>query len=243
MDERLDLFLVNNKFVSTRSKAKHEIESGNIVVNSEVIYKTSYIVKNSDKIELKSDVLKYVSRGALKLKHAIEYFDIKIENKTCMDIGSSTGGFVEVLLENKANKVYAIDVGHDQLHESIRNNTKVINMERTNIKDLEKKNILDNIDFISVDVSFISLKKIFSKIYEFLKIDGYSICLIKPQFEVGRNNINKKGIVKNKEIYPKVIENVKNEARNIGFEVINVIDSPITGTDGNKEFLICIKKI
>lgn len=237
--ERLDIYLVKKGYFYTRQKAKYEIENGNIIVNNKVITKSSKQVSEEDEIKILENSLKYVSKGGLKLEKAINEFGIDLKNKICMDIGASTGGFTDVMLKNGAKKVYAVDVGHNQLDKSLINNIKVINMEGTNIKDLSN---IESLDFISTDVSFISITKVISKIYEFLKNKGKAVILIKPQFEAGKQYLNKNGIVKDKKIHVKVLNDIIKNIHELGFEILNIDYSPIKGAVGNIEYLVYIEK-
>lgn len=239
--ERLDNFLVKNEFFKSRQKAKFAIDNGNIYINNIVEKKSSKLVTSEDKIEIKGEVLPFVSKGGLKLDKAINNFKIVISNKICADIGASTGGFTDCMLQNKAKKVYAIDVGTDQLDKKIKNNSKVINMEQTNIKQIDVSTI-EQMDFIGTDVSFISIIHVLPKIYELLKIKGKSVVLIKPQFEAGPKNINKNGVVKDIKIHKKIILNIILLANKLGFNIIDLDYSPIKGPAGNIEYLLYIEK-
>lgn len=239
--ERLDNFLVSKGYFKSRQKAKYAIDNGIIYVNKIKANKSSKLICQNDKIEIKGETLKYVSRGGLKLEKAINSFNIKLADKICMDIGASTGGFTDVMLKNAAKKIYAVDVGHGQLDKSLIENSKVINMEGTNIKDLNVNNI-EEIDFIATDISFISITKVIDKIHEILKIKGESIILIKPQFEVGKQNINKNGIVKDIKIHKKILMQVIEKVNSVGFNILNIEYSPIKGPAGNIEYLLYIEK-
>lgn len=239
--ERLDSFLVKQGLFSSRQKAKYAIDNGNIYVNGIEEKKSSKLVTEADKIEIKGETLPFVSRGGLKLDKAINKFNIVLSDKVCMDIGASTGGFTDCMIQNKAKKVYAVDVGTDQLDEKLKTNKKVINMEQTNIKDLNLNNI-ESIEFIGTDVSFISITHVLPKIYELLKIRGKAVILIKPQFEAGPKNINKNGVVKDIKIHKKIILNVILLANKLGFNILNLEYSPIKGPAGNIEYLLYIEK-
>lgn len=239
--DRLDVALVNKNFFTTRQKAQYEIEQGNIYVNGKQITKPSKIIDYKDKIEVKGEILKYVSRGGLKLEKAIEKFEIILKDKICADIGASTGGFTDCMLQNGAKKVYAIDVGHAQLAEKLKEDKRVVNLEGTNIKELDT-NSIEKLDFISSDVSFISEIYVIPKIYELLKIKGKSVILIKPQFEAENHNLNKNGVVKNIKIHQKVIQNIVMFANKTGFRIIDVTYSPIKGPAGNIEYLLYMEK-
>lgn len=239
--ERLDSILVTKGYFKSRAKAKYAIDSGNIYVNNIQITKSSKLISEEDNIEVRGETLKYVSRGGLKLEKAVNVFEINLNDKICMDIGASTGGFTDVMLQNGAKKVYSVDVGHDQLDEKLMNNEKVINLEGTNIKDIDVKDF-NTIDFISTDVSFISILQVIPKIYELLKIKGNAVILIKPQFEVGKQNLNKNGVVKDIKIHKKILESIIEQINNIGFEILNLDYSPIKGPAGNIEYLLYIEK-
>ncbi len=239
--ERLDSILVTKGYFKSRAKAKYAIDSGNIYVNNIQITKSSKLISEEDNIEVRGETLKYVSRGGLKLEKAVNVFEINLNNKICIDIGASTGGFTDVMLQNGAKKVYSVDVGHDQLDEKLINNEKVINLEGTNIKDIDVKDF-NTIDFISTDVSFISIVQVIPKIYELLKIKGNAVILIKPQFEVGKQNLNKNGVVKDIKIHKKILESIIEQINKIGFEILNLDYSPIKGPAGNIEYLLYIEK-
>ena len=239
--QRLDSILVTKGYFKSRAKAKYAIDSGNIYVNNIQITKSSKLISEEDNIEVRGETLKYVSRGGLKLEKAVNVFEINLNNKICIDIGASTGGFTDVMLQNGAKKVYSVDVGHDQLDEKLINNEKVINLEGTNIKDIDVKDF-NTIDFISTDVSFISIVQVIPKIYELLKIKGNAVILIKPQFEVGKQNLNKNGVVKDIKIHKKILESIIEQINKIGFEILNLDYSPIKGPAGNIEYLLYIEK-
>ena len=223
MKERLDVILVSNGYAESREKAKAIIMSGNVFVDGQREDKagTSFDTEKI-KIEVKGATLKYVSRGGLKLEKAMTHFDLSLEGKTCMDIGASTGGFTDCMLQNGAVKVYAVDVGHGQLAWKLRNDERVVCMEKTNFRYLTKNEIPEDLDFASVDVSFISLTKILLPARALLKDGGEMVCLIKPQFEAGRDKVGKKGVVREPEIHCEVIEKVLDYADSLGFEVKNL---------------------
>lgn len=239
--ERIDKFLVKNNTFNSRQKVKYAIENGNIYVNGIQETKVSRMVGEEDKIEVKGEVLPYVSRGGLKLEKAIKEFNIKLRDKVCIDIGASTGGFTDCMLQNGAKKVYAIDVGTEQLDEKIKNDIRVINMEKTNIKDVSQKDI-EQADFIGTDVSFISIVHVLPKIYELLKTEKNAVVLIKPQFEAGPQYINKNGVVKDIKIHRKIILNTILLASKLGFQILNIDYSPIKGPAGNIEYLLYLEK-
>ena len=207
MKERIDILLVKRGYFKTRQKAKYAIENHDIYVNDKLVEKISKTYEEDCKIEIKKETLKYVGRGGLKLDKAINEFNIILNDKICMDIGASTGGFSDCMLQEGAKKVYAIDVGHDQLDEKLQIDKRIVNLEGTNIKDIKIEEF-EKIDFISIDLSFISLLNVLDIAYKLLSNMGEIVVLIKPQFEAGRENINKNGIVKDKKIHKKVIEKV-----------------------------------
>ena len=241
-EERLDKILILRKLVSTRARAEKIIRETGVNVNGKLITKTGKRFPIDCEIEMLAEEIPWVSRGAIKLLAAIEKWNPTIKDGTFMDIGASTGGFTEVLLTNGASKVFCVDVGTKQLHERIASDERVVNLEKTHVRELLPKIITEMNDGCVIDVSFISLEKIFPFIHAFIKPDGFVIALIKPQFEVGKNNIGKGGIVKDKKLYPTVIENIKRAGKLNNLTFIDLADSPILGGDGNKEFLIYFKK-
>lgn len=241
MKDRIDSVLVRKGYFETRQKAKYAIENGCIYADGKLIQKPSKMIEKDTKIETKGNGLPFVSRGGLKLKKAIDAFNINIKEKICMDIGASTGGFTDCMLQNGANKVYAVDVGHDQLSESLKKDNRVINLEGTNIRQINIEEF-EKIDFISVDVSFISLTQVLDKAYKLLNTQGEMVTLIKPQFEAGKEYINKNGVVKDKKTHEKVIEKVILFANSLQFEILGLEYSPIKGPAGNIEYLLYLKK-
>lgn len=243
MKERLDILLVKNDFFETREKAKRAIMAGIVVVNDKKIDKAGTMIEEDAEIRIKGEKLKYVSRGGLKLEKAINVFDMDFNDKIILDIGASTGGFTDCALQNGAKYVYSVDVGTNQLDWRLRQEKKVKSIENMHIKDLKLENI-DNqkVDIIVIDVSFISLTKIFLYLSEFLNEKGEIMTLIKPQFEVGRENIDKGGIVKNKQKHLEAIKAVIEDAEKNGFYINNFDISPITGTKGNIEYLALFSK-
>jgi len=234
---RLDLLLVNKGFVSTRTRAEQVIAQYGVLVDGKLITKAGKKFDDKVEIHLISEEIPWVSKGALKLLAAIEKWSLSAAQKTCLDIGASTGGFTEVLLHLGAKKVYAVDVGQHQLHSKLRKDNRIINLEKTHVRELTKNLVSDAVDFLVVDVSFISLTKVLPFLHPFLKNGAKAVLLIKPQFEVGKENLNKNGIVVNKLLYPEVIEKIKASARQNQLEFVDIIDSPILGGDGNREFL------
>lgn len=243
MKERLDVLLVKRGLAESREKAKAIIMSGNVFVGNNREDKAGSTFDEKVEITVKGSTLKYVSRGGLKLEKAIEQYDVSVKDKICMDVGSSTGGFTDCMLQNGAVKVYAVDVGTNQLAWKLRQDERVVSMEKTNIRYLTREQIEDDIAFASIDVSFISLTKVLEPVRDLLRTEGEIVCLIKPQFEAGREKVGKKGVVREKSVHIEVIESVMAFAKNIGFEVLNLDFSPIKGPEGNIEYLMHIKKI
>jgi 23S rRNA (cytidine1920-2'-O)/16S rRNA (cytidine1409-2'-O)-methyltransferase len=242
MKERLDIILVKRNLVESREKAKAIIMAGNVFVEGQREDKAGSTFTDTVAIEVKGAPLKYVSRGGYKLEKAVEQYGVTLEGKTCMDVGSSTGGFTDCMLQNGAQKVYAIDVGTNQLAWKLRQDERVVSMEKTNIRYVEPDQIPDVMDFISIDVAFISLIKVLLPIRELLKDQGEIVCLIKPQFEAGRDKVGKKGVVRDQNVHIEVIEKIIMYAVNIGFRVLNLDYSPIKGPEGNIEYLLHIRK-
>lgn len=243
MKERLDVLLVNGGFAPSREKAKTILMSGKVFVNGQREDKAgSTFDPEKITIEVRGEVLRYVSRGGLKLEKALAEFPIRLDGKICMDIGASTGGFTDCMLQNGAKKVYSVDVGHGQLDWKLRNDERVVCMEKTNFRYLKPEDIEDTLDFASVDVSFISLTKILLPARNMLMPEGEMVCLIKPQFEAGRDKVGKKGVVREKKIHEEVIGKILVFAKIAGFEVLGLTYSPIKGPEGNIEYLIHIKR-
>ena len=239
---RLDVALVEGGFAESREKAKALIMAGIVYVNNQKSDKAGNTVKPDDVIEVRGETLKYVSRGGLKLEKAVKVFDFTLDNKICADIGASTGGFTDCMLQNGAKKVYAIDVGYGQLAWKLRTDERVINLERTNFRYVTKEQIPEELDFASVDVSFISLSLILPVLYTLLKNDGQAVCLIKPQFEAGKENVGKKGVVRDKNIHIAVIEKIINVILENNFSLLGLDFSPVKGPEGNIEYLCHIMK-
>lgn len=239
---RLDLYLAENGFTESREKAKALIMSGVVYVNDQKELKAGREIKIDDIVEVRGSTLKYVSRGGLKLEKAMQEFPIDLTDCICMDIGASTGGFTDCMLMNGAKKVYSIDVGYGQLAWKLRSDERVVNMERTNFRYVTREQIPEEIDFASVDVSFISLKIILPVMYELLKADGEAVCLIKPQFEAGREKVGKKGVVRDVNVHTEVIENIAGFVASQKFKVSGLSYSPVKGPEGNIEYLIYLKK-
>lgn len=242
--ERADICIVNLGLAKSRTHAKRIITEKRAFYDGKVIEKVSMIIENPSLITINSTFEdSYVGRGAIKLDSAIKNFKLDLNNLVCMDIGASTGGFTQIMLNENAKKVYAIDVGTDQLAKSLLNDDRVVSLENTNFRYLDFEEIGEKVDFVSIDVSFISLRYIFENLYKFLKEDSKIVALIKPQFECEGKSLNKKGIVKSEKVIENIIEKVKLYALGNKLEIISVIDSPILGGDGNKEKLALIKRI
>ncbi len=241
MKERLDVLLFSRGFAESREKAKAIIMSGNVFINGEREDKAGSTFDEKVEIVVKGHALKYVSRGGLKLEKAMANFGVNVEGKVCMDVGSSTGGFTDCMLQNGAVKVYAVDVGHGQLDWKLRQDERVVCMEKTNIRYVVAGDIVDKISFSSIDVSFISLTKVLLPVKNLLTEEGQIVCLIKPQFEAGREKVGKKGVVREKSVHVEVIEKVISYAISIGFEILNLEFSPIKGPEGNIEYLLYLQ--
>ncbi|MDE7313160.1 MAG: TlyA family RNA methyltransferase [Eubacterium sp.] len=242
MKERLDLLLVKRALAPSREKAKAMIMAGSVYVNGQKEEKAGSMFAEQAQIEVRGKTLKYVSRGGLKLEKAIEQFGISLEQKICMDIGASTGGFTDCMLQNGAKKVYAVDVGYGQFAWKLRQDARVVCMEKTNIRYVTPADLADVLDFASVDVSFISLTKVLGAAKELLKENGEMVCLIKPQFEAGRDKVGKKGVVRDPNVHLEVIEKVSAFAQELGFRIVHLEFSPIKGPEGNIEYLIHLQK-
>ena len=242
MKERLDVLLVKRGLAPSREKAKAIIMSGIVFVDNEREDKAGTTFDEKVNIEVRGKTLKYVSRGGLKLEKAMDVFGVKIEGKTCMDVGASTGGFTDCMLQNGAVKVYSVDVGHGQLAWKLVQDDRVICMDRTNIRYVTPDQIDDVLDFASIDVSFISLTKVLLPVKNLLKENGQIVCLIKPQFEAGREKVGKHGVVRDSAVHLEVIEKVIDFAISIGFEVLNLEFSPVKGPEGNIEYLLHLQK-
>ena len=238
---RIDVVMFERGLAESREKAKRLIMEGNVYIDEQRVDKPGTSVDYDSNIIVR-EKLKYVSRGGLKLEKAINEFDFDLNNKICMDIGASTGGFTDCMLINGAKKVYSVDVGYGQLAWKLRCDERVCNMERTNIRHLDNSLIVDSIDFFSIDVSFISLKLVLPKVMELIKDEGNCVALIKPQFEAGRDKVGKKGVVRDKEVHKEVIRNVFDFTKELGFNIVNLSFSPIKGPEGNIEYLMHIKK-
>ena len=242
MKERLDVLLVNRGLAPSREKAKTMIMEGNVFVNNNREDKAGSTFPDDCNIEIHGKTLQYVSRGGLKLEKAMKHFGIDLQGKICMDIGASTGGFTDCMLQNNSSKVYAVDVGYGQFAWKLRQDERVVCMEKTNIRYVTPDDIADKLDFASVDVSFISLTKVLGPARELLNDNGQMVCLIKPQFEAGKDKVGKKGVVRDRKVHLEVCEKIIDFALSNGFSVLNLEYSPIKGPEGNIEYLVYLEK-
>lgn len=241
MKERLDVLLVKKQLAQSREKAKAIIMSGIVYVDGQKEDKAGAVFEEEVSIEVRGNTLPFVSRGGLKLDKAFQVFPLDVKDKICLDIGASTGGFTDCMLQNGAQRVYAVDVGHGQLDWKLRNDERVVCMEKTNFRYVTKEQIPEPIDFAATDVSFISLTKILPAAKALLKQDAYMVCLIKPQFEAGREKVGKKGVVTDPKVHEEVVEKIETFASSIGFLVAGLDFSPIKGPEGNIEYLLYIQ--
>ena len=239
---RLDVLLVERGLQESRQKAQATIMAGIVYVNNQKVDKPGTAVPNDAHIEVRGKTLRYVSRGGLKLEKAMQTWPIVLEGKTCADIGSSTGGFTDCMLQNGARKVYAVDVGTNQLAWKLRTDPRVVCLEKTNARTLTAQQVPETLDFASIDVSFISLKLIFPALYPLLREGGEVACLIKPQFEAGREKVGKKGVVRDPAVHVEVVRKIFDFCLENGFDVLNLDYSPIKGPEGNIEYLIHLRK-
>ena len=242
MKKRLDVLLVEQGLADSREKAKAIIMSGIVYVDNNKEDKAGIIFEETARIEVRGNTLKYVSRGGLKLEKAMNNFGVTLEGKVCMDVGASTGGFTDCMLQNGAVKVYSVDVGHGQLAWKLRNDERVVCMEKTNIRYVTPDDIDDVIEFASIDVSFISLTKVLPAVRELMTPGGEIVCLIKPQFEAGREKVGKKGVVRELSTHIEVVQMIVDYARANGFRTLHLSYSPIKGPEGNIEYLLHITK-
>jgi 23S rRNA (cytidine1920-2'-O)/16S rRNA (cytidine1409-2'-O)-methyltransferase len=242
LKERLDVLLVKKGLAESREKAKAIIMSGIVYVDNNKEDKAGQTFNEDALIEVRGNTLRYVSRGGLKLEKAMNCFGVTLEGKIAMDVGASTGGFTDCMLQNGAVKVYSVDVGHGQLAWKLRNDERVVCMEKTNIRYVTPDDVADKIDFASIDVSFISLKKVLPAVYDLLTDVGEVVCLIKPQFEAGREKVGKKGVVREQSVHVEVVDMIVSFAREMGFVTLDLSYSPIKGPEGNIEYLLYITK-
>ncbi len=239
---RLDLYLVEEGLCPSREMAKSLIMAGKVFVNNQRSDKAGDQVGEKDKVEVRGETLKYVSRGGLKLEKAMASFPIELTDKVCMDIGASTGGFTDCMLQNGAGKVFAVDVGYGQLAWKLRCDEKVVNLERTNIRYVTEEQIGTKLDFVSIDVAFISLKLVLPVAYALMREGAEMVALIKPQFEAGRENVGKKGVVRDINVHKDVVKMITDFAQQMGFKVKGLDFSPIRGPEGNIEYLMYVSK-
>lgn len=240
--ERLDVLLVERHLFESRERAKRIIMAGKVLVDNKKVDKAGTLISRNAEIRLLGEDMPFVSRGGLKLNKAIDEFKIDLNEKIAADIGASTGGFTDCMLQHGAKKVYAIDVGYGQLAWKLRQDPRVINMERTNIRNVTRDMIKDELNFVSIDVAFISLDKVLPVTFDLLSGEGEVVALIKPQFEAGRNKVGKKGVVRDKKVHIEVIEKIFSTACEVGFKVQGISYSPIKGPEGNIEYLIYLLK-
>lgn len=243
MKERLDVLLVKRNLAPSREKAKAVIMAGSVLVEGQREDKAGAMFPDTVQITVKGNTLPYVSRGGLKLEKAMTHFGLSLEGKVCMDVGASTGGFTDCMLQNGAVKVYSVDVGHGQLDWKLRNDERVVCMERTNIRYVTPENIAEPVQFVSIDVSFISLTKVLLPVRNLMEESAQMVCLIKPQFEAGREKVGKKGVVRDPKVHEEVIHQVIAYARSISFGVLHLEFSPIKGPEGNIEYLLHLIKL
>lgn len=240
-ESRLDVELFQRGLCKSRERARQLIKNGNVCVNGKTCTKPAYLVDDQSNIEVTGDIHRYVGRGGLKLEKAVSYFTIDLSGCICLDIGASTGGFTDCMLQNHASKVYALDVGHSQLDDILINDDRVINLENTNIRESCIDDFSDRIDFIATDVSFISLRLVLPKIKELLSPEGKAVVLIKPQFEAGKANIGKSGLVKDPSVHRRILNDITDFAGTLGFVVCGLCVSPIKGGSGNSEYLMYLQ--
>ena len=242
MKKRIDVLLFERGLAPSREKARTLIMAGSVYVNNQKFDKPGDTVSDDAEIEVRGSTLKYVSRGGLKLEKAMQLFPIDLNGKICMDIGASTGGFTDCMLQNGAQKVYSVDVGYGQLAWQLRQDPRVVNLERTNARYLTREQVPEEIDFFSVDVSFISLRIILPAVRPLLRDGGQAVCLIKPQFEAGREKVGKKGVVRDRAVHEEVVETICRFAVENGYSVLGLMFSPVKGPEGNIEYLVYLEK-
>ena len=242
MKKRLDILVCEKGLAESREKAKAIIMAGQVYVDNQKADKCGTTYDENANIEVRGSVLRYVSRGGLKLEKAMESFGLDLEGRTAMDIGASTGGFTDCMLQNGAKKVYAIDVGYGQLAWKLRTDERVVNLERTNMRKVTREQVTDEIDFFSVDVSFISLRLILPVARELMAEGAEAVCLIKPQFEAGREKVGKKGVVRDPKVHAEVVKGICDFVLQNGFDILHLDFSPIKGPEGNIEYLIHLRK-
>lgn len=242
MKKRLDILVTESGLAESREKAKTLIMAGQVYVNNQKADKPGDTFPEDAQVEVRGKGLQYVSRGGLKLEKAMKEFGLTLQDKTCMDVGASTGGFTDCMLQNGARKVYSVDVGYGQLAWSLRTDPRVVNLERTNARYLTREQIPEEIHFFSVDVSFISLTIILPAVRPLMAENGQAVCLIKPQFEAGREKVGKKGVVRDQAVHQEVIEKIRQFSLENGFSVLGLTFSPVKGPEGNIEYLIYLER-
>ena len=242
MKKRIDVLLFERGLAPSREKARTLIMAGSVYVNNQKFDKPGDTVSDDAEIEVRGSTLKYVSRGGLKLEKAMQLFPIDLNGKICMDIGASTGGFTDCMLQNGAQKVYSVDVGYGQLAWQLRQDPRVVNLERTNARYLTREQVPEEINFFSVDVSFISLRIILPAVRPLLRDGGQAVCLIKPQFEAGREKVGKKGVVRDRAVHEEVVETICRFALENGYSVLGLTFSPVKGPESNIEYLVYLEK-
>lgn len=240
--QRLDAELVSRGIIQSRERAKAEIMAGKVYLNGQKADKAGELVTPADNIEFRGEQLKYVSRGGLKLEKAMELYGFRLDGKVCMDVGASTGGFTDCMLQSGASKVYSVDVGYGQLAWNLRQSEKVVNLERTNIRYITKEQVPDTVDFVSIDVSFISLGLVIPVLPPLLADDAMMVCLVKPQFEAGREKVGKHGVVRDPATHIEVLERAVGFAKKSGFGIVGIEFSPIKGPQGNIEYLMVLSR-
>ena len=240
--QRLDAELVSRGIIQSRERAKAEIMAGKVYVNGQKADKAGELVTPADNIEFRGEQLKYVSRGGLKLEKAMELYGFRLDGKVCMDVGASTGGFTDCMLQSGASKVYSVDGGYGQLAWNLRQSEKVVNLERTNIRYITKEQVPDTVDFVSIDVSFISLGLVIPVLPPLLADDAMMVCLVKPQFEAGREKVGKHGVVRDPATHIEVLERAVGFAKKSGFGIVGIEFSPIKGPQGNIEYLMVLSR-
>ena len=242
MKQRLDILLTEKNFFDSRARAQAMIMAGKILVDGRKVDKSGTLVASDAEIRVLGEEMPFVSRGGLKLQKALDTFRINMSGKIAADVGASTGGFTDCMLQHGAAKVYAIDVGYGQLAWKLRQDSRVVNMERTNIRNVTREDFSDELDFASIDVAFISLEKVLPVVFDVLKPSGEVVALIKPQFEAGREHVGKHGVVRDKNVHAQVIERILNFAAEVGFGVAGLTFSPVKGPEGNIEYLAHLQK-
>lgn len=240
--ERLDVLLVRRGLAESREKAKAVIMTGNVFVQGQREDKAGSTFPPDVSIEVKGNPMKYVSRGGYKLEKAVELWQVPLDGQICMDVGASTGGFTDCMLQNHAAKVYAIDVGTNQLAWKLRQDERVVSMERTNIRYVTEKEVPEPIGFVSIDVAFISLTKVLIPVWNLMRDHGRIVCLVKPQFEAGREKVGKKGVVRDQGVHVEVVQHIMTYTLAMGFQILDLSFSPIKGPEGNIEYLLYLEK-